>query len=331
MGTQAAAQSQEKLQQAFQRQMAGLANWEAQVGRSERTLARFIGTTERFLMRGLQLTPVQAADFSRQQQTLEGLRSTRDTLSGIDKEAETARRSMQRFQATMRGIGRLRAMDAPEAVVRDREIRALRGGVEQGLADPQQVRRLQELEQQVRRTWGQIRIAGETIDVGRVIAWGVAWTAAYRALNILGGLLVGVTIGAFQRLAEFQQRTLVLAAELVNVNPGLPFAMAQRQAVGLLEVLTDLQPGFIGTRQQLQEILTAAIRFFGEVDLSSDQARRNFLTFANGITAAQIGINRAGSAFREVASLIEGVRRPGAQFLELLSKIDPQIEQHIRL
>jgi hypothetical protein len=264
--------------------------------------------------------------------TEEQIRRFRELQEAVRRaaEAERAARMQIRMMQELEAVERLRAAGLDPRRVDILESRALQRGIMAGIASEEQIRRFRELQGALRQLGWQISILDETIDVGRVLAWGAAWTAVYRAFNLLLGVISGATIGAFGRLAQFQQRVLALATELVNLNPGVPFEVAARQARALVEALEDLQPGFIGTSAQLQEILTAAVRFFGDVDLQSQQGREAFLAFANGIVTAQIGIERAGSAFREVAALMEGVQRPGAQFLELLRRLDPQIVKHVQ-
>jgi hypothetical protein len=193
------------------------------------------------------------------------------------------------------------------------------------------VQPLRQVNQAAQQTGATLSLLGQKINVAQIIAWGLAWSVAYQALNLVTGLISALTIGAVQRLAEWQQRQIMLAAEFINLDPSIPFNKAFDAADKFLNLLLDMQPAFIGTRGALQEIFVATVRYFGAVDLSTAKAKNDFLAFANGIALAQIGINRAGSSFREVAALIEGVVRPGAQFLTMLAKIDPKIKEHIDL
>ncbi len=175
------------------------------------------------------------------------------------------------------------------------------------------------------------RLIGGDVSVERLFRWSIGWTVAFQGINLVFRAISMLTVGAIQRLVDFQRQQIALASEFINLNPALPFNQAAEAAGRFLNALIRLQPGFVGTQAQLREILVGAVRYFGTIDLSSEIARKNFITVANAVILSTQGILRQGQALQELRAISEGVVRPGAQLLTILQRQDPQIRQHLEL
>ena len=177
--------------------------------------------------------------------------------------------------------------------------------------------------------WASLR-GGGTFMLKLITGFGAALAAVILVRKAILGVFHTIRDGVVA-IDEMKGSIASIAGSIKTFSPDVPFEKAVKSARALVKATYDLDALYVGSAEELQKMVEILIQNRVQIDLTTESAKRDFVTLANTLRLVTQGQDAQKQIAQELRALAQGQVKAGNQLVRMLQDAGVNVKEMIPL